>query len=1120
MTDRETGSGSTRYRVGVLGPLIVERDGVPLDTARWQHRVQTLFKLLVTSPGRQRRRDDLIDVLWPDADPDAASGNLRIVVHRLRLALDSDPSAVLSANGWVTLNPAYDWVLDLEEMEELACSARGDLGRLEKAVSLMRGEPLVEDRYDDWAAPLIERARHTWRDACLQLAAIFTARGHHEEAASWYRQVLDADPLDEEAVRGLVSAMGRAGQAADALRTYERFRQVLANDLDAEPAPETEVLIERLRSQATDEGERALPRGSFLGAEPDSPLVGRADEVERALLAADATEAGAGRLVMVTGEVGAGKTRLAQEVMLRVRDRAFVAAAARCYLRDRAVPFAVFLDLMSQVESTLPPSMRDEARARWPLLTLLLPHGRQAPAPEDPDDQHALFRECAAFLGWAAERRPLALLLDDLQYADEGTLDLIAYLAREIRGHSVYVLACYRDGDISREHPLAATVRDMMREGVVERIALNRFTLEETGELIAALLRAGQIPGEFPEFVFRRTRGNPLFVGKMIRSLGGRYRLLRQVGAGGMGRVFEAVDDRTGQRVAVKLMFGRTEADPKEVLRFQQEGAVLAGLRHPNIVQVHGTFVEEYASCIAMEMLDGQPLSALLENGPLPLGRAKKLATQILSALAAAHERGVVHRDIKPANVMVLDDDHAVVTDFGVAHLARHGTDTSLTSTGLTLGTPLYMAPEQIQAGRVDARTDLYAVGALLYHMVTGRPPFHADDSLAVAFMHVNDAPVPVRARRPGAGEEWDAVTLRALAKSPDDRYQSAVAMARTLSSLPVNEREPARHPSTQAPSLPHQEPSPGGPGATRSVATLLGLAAVALIAAVWILPHIFRSSPAISASLRGPDAVAVDSRGDVYVTDRGNDRVVEFNPAGRLINAWGTQGGGSLQFSNPGDLALAPDGNLYVVDNANRRIEVLWGGRQVAGDQVDAGSLTFDRSGHLFASDFGDYRIWEYARGWRLIRILPAPEIRVGAQPFSAGMATDRQGNLYVADRLNDRIVKLAASGHVLAAYGRYGSGMLSAGSVAQFDTPSAVAVDRHGQIYVGDTHNDRVEILSPAGRVLRVLPPPNSGTVLGQVTSVAVDQRGDIYAAEYYDNQLVKLAPNGRVLWVTPGS
>jgi len=266
--------------------------------------------------------------------------------------------------------------------------------------------------------------------------------------------------------------------------------------------------------------------------------------------------------------------------------------------------------------------------------------------------------------------------------------------------------------------------------------------------------------------------------------LGGRYQLVREIGAGGMGRVFQALDTETGRTVAAKIMIASSEDNLEALLRFQQEGAVLSTLKHPNIVEVYGTFLEEHTSCIIMELLEGQSLAQILRSeGRLPLPRVKYLAYQVASALAFAHKRAIVHRDVKPDNVMVVGNDQVKVTDFGIARILRTGA-TLNTATGVTIGTPLYMAPEQIEGQKVDGRADIYSFGAVLYQMVTGRPPFEGEDPLTVAFKHVHKAPQPPSEVNADVPEDWEAVILKALAKDPADRFQTAAALEEAVGTL------------------------------------------------------------------------------------------------------------------------------------------------------------------------------------------------------------------------------------------------------------------------------------------------------------------------------------------------
>jgi serine/threonine protein kinase len=271
--------------------------------------------------------------------------------------------------------------------------------------------------------------------------------------------------------------------------------------------------------------------------------------------------------------------------------------------------------------------------------------------------------------------------------------------------------------------------------------------------------------------------------------LAGRYELVRELGAGAMGRVFLATDTTNGRAVAIKLLMAGSDADLSALLRFQQEGALLSTLKHPNIVEVYGTFLDGETSCIVMEFLDGRSLRQIFDSERILLPRLKRIAQQVAAAMAYAHGRGIIHRDIKPDNIMVIGNDHVKVTDFGVARVLLEGA-TLATRTGMSIGTPLYMAPEQIEGQKVDGRADIYSLGAVLYQMVTGRPPFEGDDPLTVAFKHVHRAPEPPRQVNADVPPDWEELILRALAKDPAQRFQTAGAMEEAIAALGTGEMD------------------------------------------------------------------------------------------------------------------------------------------------------------------------------------------------------------------------------------------------------------------------------------------------------------------------------------------
>jgi eukaryotic-like serine/threonine-protein kinase len=269
--------------------------------------------------------------------------------------------------------------------------------------------------------------------------------------------------------------------------------------------------------------------------------------------------------------------------------------------------------------------------------------------------------------------------------------------------------------------------------------------------------------------------------------LQGRYRILDAIAAGGMGAVYRG--ERVGlQRiVAIKFLRGEVAAQGQFRKRFENEARAMSRLSHPHCVSVIDFGVVDVPYFV-MDYVTGRPLGKLIEQGPIPIRRALHITRQLLAGLAHAHSKGIVHRDIKPDN-LILDEalgtrDHLRILDFGLAKLRDFGVD--LTS-GLAVGTPSYMAPEQTRSEPVDARTDLYAVGIVLHEMLTGTKPFRADSTAELIRLQREGTPVPIRTVRPEAGfsTKLEGVVLRALAKRPAARFQAASEMAAALEAIP-----------------------------------------------------------------------------------------------------------------------------------------------------------------------------------------------------------------------------------------------------------------------------------------------------------------------------------------------
>jgi eukaryotic-like serine/threonine-protein kinase len=257
----------------------------------------------------------------------------------------------------------------------------------------------------------------------------------------------------------------------------------------------------------------------------------------------------------------------------------------------------------------------------------------------------------------------------------------------------------------------------------------------------------------------------------------GRYRILRRLGSGGMANVYLAEDEELGRRVAIKILNDRHASDDSFVERFRREAKNAAGLSHPNIVSIYDRGEAEGTYYIAMEYLEGRSLKdRIVAEGPLPIPAAIEATRQILHALGFAHRGGIVHRDVKPHNVLLAQDSaerRYKVTDFGISRTSA----SQMTEAGSIVGTAQYLSPEQARGAPVDQRSDIYSVGIVLYELLTGQLPFTGETPLEIAMKHLSEIPKPPSALRPEISPDLDMVVLRALAKDPDERFDSAEDM-------------------------------------------------------------------------------------------------------------------------------------------------------------------------------------------------------------------------------------------------------------------------------------------------------------------------------------------------------
>src|SRR5262245_34258798 len=284
----------------------------------------------------------------------------------------------------------------------------------------------------------------------------------------------------------------------------------------------------------------------------------------------------------------------------------------------------------------------------------------------------------------------------------------------------------------------------------------------------------------------------------------GPYEILAPLGAGGMGEVYRARDPRLNRVIAIKVLPGSAAMDADRRDRFQREAHAIAALNHPNIVTIHSTEEIDGHAVLTMELVEGRPLAEAIPTGGLPLHRLLPIAIAVADAVASAHQKGITHRDLKPANIMLgqgEQEGRVKVLDFGLAKLADAATGLSgaasmpttladgigakpLTGEGRILGTVAYMSPEQAEGKTVDARSDLFSLGIILYEMATGRRPFTGDTSISIISSIVKDTPTPVTELNVELPHELGRIVRHALTKDPERRYQTAKDLRNDLEDL------------------------------------------------------------------------------------------------------------------------------------------------------------------------------------------------------------------------------------------------------------------------------------------------------------------------------------------------
>ena len=549
----EDASGPTRehkherpaLRVFLLGGFRVEQGGREPPAAAWGHRgsARALVKLLALAPGQRLHREQLVDTLWPDADPDSARNSFAKALHAARHALEPTlphrgSSAYLRlTDDMLGLDPHHTWV-DVDHFERLTRAAlpAGDVAAFEHAIDAYGGELLPEDRYAAWAMARRETLAAYYLQALLGLAGLHERRGDDNAALERLRQALQQDPAREETHRALMRLYARGGDRRQALRQYELCRVALREELAVEPDVATErlhrdILASARAAQADANQERAvepdaaapLPLPPPLRRAPSTPLVGRERVLEILREGLVNATAGRGGVTLVGGEAGVGKTRLVMEAAREAYRGGALILWGASYEREGVMPYGPFVEALEDYARGRTPEERAALAAAYPELGHLLPSLARESAPAatpggGEGERAQLFAAIARLLDDLATPRPLVLALDDLHAADVASLQLLHYLARAASERRWLIVGTYRDEDVAAASPWGQLCATLMRDELCRRVDLRHLAHPDCDAFVRALLPGGVEPALL-ERLYALSLGNPLFVQELVRLL-------------------------------------------------------------------------------------------------------------------------------------------------------------------------------------------------------------------------------------------------------------------------------------------------------------------------------------------------------------------------------------------------------------------------------------------------------------------------------------------------------------------------------------------------------------------------------------------------------------------------
>jgi TolB-like protein/Flp pilus assembly protein TadD len=651
---------------------------------------------------------------------------------------------------------------------------------------------------------------------------------------------------------------------------------------------------------------------------------------------------------------------------------------------------------------------------------------------------------------------------------------------------------------------------------------------DEAGEFIASSAAA-----EAPELL---TEDPDALIGQQL----GNYRIDGVLGVGGMGVVYLGHDERLGRKVGLKLLPRSLVNDETQLERLKFEARTVSGLNHPNIVTVHEIGQADSTHFIAIEFIEGVTLRERIALAPIPADETVEVAIQVASALCVAHKAGIVHRDIKPENIMIRPDGYVKVLDFGIAKSSRGEAlgeaaavvGSTKTQLGVVLGTARYMSPEQARGDTVDARSDIWSVGVVLYEVLTGTAPFDGKTPGEVKNALLRDEPASLESNENAIPPALQRTVEKCLRKDPGERFQSSEELLSALRAARGRDRGKARR---------------------NWIAASIGLALLLAGLAYLLSSRFSPSGETRDLALGRPAGIALSADGIVYVADFSQHAIRQINPNGGLTPLAGATGltgstngaGTTARFFHPADVAIARDGNLYVADTNNHLIRkitpagvvsTLAGRAGEPGSEDGPGtaarfrfptSVALDREENAYVADFANHTIRKITPEGTVSTLAGSagePGSADGAGTTARfnqihGVSVDGAGNVYAADFGNHTIRKISANGAVvstLAGLAENPGSTDGAGNVARFSAPYDVAVDDNGIVFVADTSNHTIRRITPTGVVTTL------AGVAGNVGSsdgiagaakfavpagVTLDRTGNIYIADFGNQAIRKI-------------